>query len=235
MCAVSVIIPVFNEEDAILSVLLELDDVLKRDFLEYEILLVDDGSFDGTLSLVRGLENELPYLRIISLDKNKGQSWALLAGIKEAKYGVCVIMDGDGQYFPDDIKKICSTLEGNIRLVSGKRDNRKDSFLYRTASLVGNRLISILFETKQFDLGCGLKVGYREDLLRLPYFKHIHRYFQIIYIQSGLAVSDMDIGHRERRLGRSKYTLMKIFNILPRLLWLKINPLTLENKSERAD
>jgi dolichol-phosphate mannosyltransferase len=229
---VSVIIPAFNEEESVGKTLGELYEYLRQTFAEFEILIIDDGSTDNTGKELARLKTEYEKMSYVCLGENMGQSMALISGIKASKHNLIIMMDGDGQYFPGDIKKLYDKLSDPVRLVSGKRDNRKDSFLYRTASLVGNRFIAWMFGVKRFDLGCGLKIGYRNDLLLLPYFNNIHRYLQIIYIHSGLSVDDVEISHRKREMGKSKYSILKIFNIIPRLLWLKTVGLKLKKTGE---
>lgn len=215
----SVVLPVCNEQEYIAKVYNELDEILTGN---YELIFVDDGSSDSSLTELQKIKAADKKVLLKALGVNKGQSWATFEGIKLAKYDKIVIMDSDGQYDPRDIQKLLNELTETTSLVSGKRDNRKDSFLYRTASHFGNKWISSLFGLPKFDLGCGLKVAYKDDLLKLPYFKHIHRYYQIIYHFSGLKVKSIEINHRERVKGKSKYSLMKIFNIIPRIIWLKI-------------
>ena len=219
---ITVVIPVYNEESCIVNVLEELDNVLSKQFDVYEIITVDDKSTDNTTKLLQSQEKINNRLKVIYQNENRGQSHCLMQGIKNASYERIVMMDGDGQYNPTDIILLYQLLSKDIVLISGKRNNRKDNFLYRKASKIGNRVISYLLGTQIEDLGCGLKIGYKNHLERLPYFKHIHRYFQIIYFNSGLKYKEVTINHRPRIGGVSKYSLLKIFNIIPRLLWLKI-------------
>lgn len=220
---ITVVIPVYNEENCIVNVLEELNDVLSKQFDLYEIIVIDDKSTDSTAQLLQSQGNINNRLRIIYQNENRGQSYCLIQGIKNASYERIVMMDGDGQYDPNDITLLYQLLlKSDTDLISGKRNNRKDNFLYRKASKIGNRLISFLLGAKIEDLGCGLKIGYKVHLEKLPYFKYIHRYFQIIYFNSGLKYKEVKINHRPRIGGVSKYSLLKIFNIIPRLLWLKI-------------
>lgn len=215
----SIILPVYNEAINIKHVYSELATVLKEKF---EIVFVNDGSSDNTQEVLNQIKQWDSRVKIVQLFKNKGQSLATLAGVKNAANNIVVIMDSDGQYDPRDIPRLLNELKGDIRLVSGKRDNRKDSFLYRTASYYGNKWISAFLDLPKFDLGCGLKVAYKEDLIRLPDFKNTHRYYQIIYNNSGLQVKSLKINHRERYAGKSKYSLLKVFVIIPKIFWLKI-------------
>ena len=226
---ISVVIPIYNEAENINWLFKELYSSLKRNFAEFEIIFVDDGSSDNSLSEIQSISSQYSEVKQVALKVNQGQSKSMLKGIAFSSYNVVAMMDGDGQYDPEDIPRLFNKLNPPYRLISGKRDNRKDSFLYRGSSFIGNYVIAWFFGLKKFDLGCGLKIGYKEDLERIPYFKHVHRYFQIIYIHSGLQVADIEINHRERIKGSSKYSILKVFNILPRLLWLKLKNKRLTN------
>jgi dolichol-phosphate mannosyltransferase len=218
---ISVVIPVYNEEKCICFVFEELSHILKTNFRQYEIIFADDYSNDGTLKILRSISEQNPNVKVVSLEERHGQSWAIFAGIRSASYERVAIMDGDGQYNPHDILVLNEHLEGNVKLVSGKRDNRKDNYLYRTLSKIGNKAISGFLGVRMGDLGCGLKIGNKKQLLSIPYFKYVHRYFQVIYYYSGVEYKEIRIDHRTRADGNSKYSILKVFNILPRVLWLR--------------
>ena len=220
--SVSIVVPVFNEEEAVKNVDAMLRAALHGQFESFEVIYVNDASTDDTRICLDNLKDKDSTIKVIHLVENRGQSNALLEGVKEAQFEIIVMMDGDEQYDPKDIPKLCILLQGNIRLVSGSRDNRKDSFLYRSFSFVGNTMIALMFGMEKFDLGCGLKVAYKKDLLAMPYFKYVHRYFQIIYFNSFLGIAQMEINHKPRLTGKSKYSIWKVLNIIPRLFWLKI-------------
>lgn len=215
----SIVLPLYNEADNISNVYLEICEILDGNF---EVIIVNDGSTDYSLKKINIIKENNDNVIIESLPENLGQSKALLTGIKLANNEKVVIMDSDGQYNPKDIPILLGHLSDKNRLVSGKRDNRKDSFLYRMASHYGNSIIAWFFKLPKFDLGCGLKAGYKKDFLKLPYFKNNHRYYQILYHFKGYKTKTIEIDHRPRVTGKSKYSLLKIFNIIPRIIWLKI-------------
>lgn len=215
----SLVMPVYNEINSLQGLYDEICQVLNGDF---ELVFVDDGSTDGSYEFLLSLAEKDSKVRCLNLNSNHGQSWAIQEGIKVASKNKIVIMDSDSQYDPQDIPVLLSKLNSDVRLVSGKRDNRKDPFFYRKASSIGNYWIALFLGIPQFDLGCGLKAGYKRELIKLPYFRHIHRYYQIVYYYSGFNVLSVDIHHRPRKQGESKYSLMKIFNIIPRIVWLRV-------------
>lgn len=220
----SVVIPFYNEEENVYSVCKEIQTVLEKDKIDFELICVNDSSKDNTAIELRKVKSILDNrLQIVDLQENMGQSFALFEGIKRAKNEIVVMIDGDGQYDPKDIEKLILLLKGSVRLVSGVRDNRNDPFFYKLASKFGNKIIARFFNMQQFDLGCGLKIAYKSDLLKIRYFRHMHRYFQIIYSLSDLQIDQAIINHRPRLKGKSKYSLLKIFNIIPRIIWLKYN------------
>lgn len=227
---VSIVIPIYNEAENIRNVIEELLREAEKIFVAYEVVIIDDGSTDDSPGILEELILENRKVSFYRLSKNQGQSAATFYGIQKAQFERVLIMDGDGQYDPKDMLHLSEKLIGGVRLVSGKRDNRKDSFLYRSFSFIGNRFIAWLFSMETFDLGCGMKVAYKSDLLSLPVFRHIHRYLQIIYFQNNLTIAQVDINHRERGKGESKYSILKVFNILPRLLVLRLNKVKMASK-----
>ncbi|NBX81041.1 MAG: glycosyltransferase [Flavobacteriales bacterium] len=218
---VSVVIPVFNEEGNVTPLLDELFLILSNHFIEFEVIVVDDGSKDQTKSELKNYHSV--KLKTVFLGQNSGQSAALFEGINEARYDIIVLMDGDLQYDPADIPKLYLQLKTGARLVSGFRNKRNDKWLYRMISLVGNSFIKLIFRHKLTDIGCGLKITYKENLNQMTYFRNIHRYIGVLYCLNGLQVVEMEINHRKRNQGRSKYSVWKVFRILKELVFIKMN------------
>lgn len=214
----SIVLPLYNEASNISHVYQELCEVLEDSF---ELIFVNDGSTDNSFKELNKIDKTNENVVVEHFSENLGQSKAIIEGIKLASHEVIVIMDSDGQYNPNDIPQLLKNLSPEHRLISGKRDNRKDSYLYRTASYYGNSLIAWFFNLPKFDLGCGLKVAYKKDFLSLPYFRNCHRYYPILYHFKGMKTKTIEIDHRPRLEGESKYSLMKILNIIPRIVWLK--------------
>ena len=205
----SIVIPVCNEEESIGTLIKEIDQVLERS-LGYEIVVVDDGSHDGTLSVLNGLKQELNQLRVIRHLQNSGQSTAIRSGIKMANAQWIATLDGDGQNDPADIpalyRKLVDEEDGDPALiVAGHRKKRKDHWFRSFYSRIANRIRANLLRDETPDTGCGLKVFSRERFLDLPYFDHMHRYIPALFIRQGGRVISVEVNHRHREQGTSKY------------------------------
>lgn len=207
---ISVIIPVKDEVENVVPLAREIDTAL-ADEPNAEIIFVDDGSSDGTGDALKALKHNLPRLRVIQHTRNLGQSRSIRTGVLKARSDVIVTLDGDGQNDPADIAKLLAILrnateDDNIGLVSGIRSKRKDSLSRRLASRIGNGIRSRLLNDGATDTGCSLKAFRRDAFLSLPYFDHIHRFIITLMIREGYGVRFVEVNHRERKHGISKYT-----------------------------
>ena len=176
---------------------------------EIEMIFVDDASRDDTLALLRQATAELPNLRVLSHQTNAGQSRAVRTGVLAARGDIIVTLDGDGQNPAHDAPRLVNLLRESgpdVGLVGGRRVKRQDSQAKRTASLWANRFRKRLLKDDADDTGCGLKVFRREAYLRLPYFDHMHRYLPALMMREGYHNLYLDVDHRHRETGRSKYT-----------------------------
>ena len=208
---ISIVIPVYNEAGSIKSLLDDIHNELSGK-IEYEIIIVDDGSSDGTDStLARLFLEHGKQLRIVKHARNYGQSTALLSGIRSARADWIVTMDGDGQNNPRDIMKMIETRDASvnkdIRAVFGIRKKRKDNLVKKGSSLVANYIRNIVLRDMVSDTGCGLKLIHRSTYLDLPYFDHMHRFLPALIKRSGCTVSTLEVSHRPRIAGKSKYTI----------------------------
>ncbi|OGN49448.1 MAG: dolichol-phosphate mannosyltransferase, partial [Caulobacterales bacterium RIFOXYB1_FULL_67_16] len=183
---------------------------------------------DDTLTELRAAQAELPTLRVLSHGSNAGQSRAVRTGVLAARGAVIVTMDGDGQNPPADAPRLVDALlaaPADVGLVGGRRAKRQDSQAKRQASLWANRIRRRLLGDDADDTGCGLKAFRRDVFLRLPYFDHIHRYLPALVIREGFRNLYLDVDHRHRETGRSKYTnwgrLKVAFADLVGVMWLK--------------
>jgi len=174
----------------------------------HEIIFVDDGSADGTAEALTTLKSEIPALRVLRHGRNLGQSRAIWSGVKAARGGVIITLDGDGQNDPADIPKLLRLLEAEpaVGLVSGVRTKRKDTFSRRLASRFGNAFRNWMLKDGAADTGCGLKAIRREAFLALPYFNHFHRFLIALVQRDGWQTRFVPVNHRPRLAGRSKYT-----------------------------
>jgi glycosyltransferase involved in cell wall biosynthesis len=226
---ISVVVPVKDEAENVVPLAREIAAATASE-PSVEIIFIDDGSSDGTAGVLKALKAEIPALRVIRHAKNMGQSRGLRTGVQAARSDIVVTLDGDGQNDPADIPKLLAALRGsldgsNISLVSGIRAKRMDSFGRRLASRFGNAVRARLLNDGAMDTGCGLKAFRREAFLSLPYFDHMHRFIIALMLREGHGVRYVEVNHRERRHGSSKYTnvgrLLVSINDLLGVRWLQ--------------
>ena len=204
---VSIVVPVFNETGNVGPLAREI--AAAFDGQAYEMIFVDDASTDTTRAELIALKAELPSLRVLSHQRNSGQSRSVRTGILAARAPIVVTMDGDGQNDPADAPRLAARLVASpdqVALVGGQRVKRQDSLPKKFASKVGNGVRKRLLKDGAADTGCGLKAFRRDAFLRLPYFDHIHRYLPALMIREGYQVAFEPVGHRARMAGASKYT-----------------------------
>lgn len=214
--SVSVVLPVFNEEDCIEDVVREIAGVLAGLDLETEILMVDDGSTDATPGILARLASELPTARCIALPRNMGQSAAMLAGMRVSEADVIVTMDADGQNDPADIPALLAGLEGHD-CVCGYRPRRQDSPMKRLGSRLANAIRGRFLSDGIIDTGCSLKAVRREFTTELPSWNGIHRFLPVFYRLAGASrINQVPTNHRSRAAGESKYSN---FGRLRKTIW----------------
>lgn len=204
---ISVVVPVHDEQGAAAPLAREIAEAFKG--RAFEMIFVNDASRDETLAELTALKAELPMLRVLNHAKNAGQSRAVRSGVLAARGPVIVTLDGDGQNPPADAPRLADALMAappEVALVGGVRAKRQDTGAKRWASKWANGIRKRLLNDDADDTGCGLKAFRREAFLRLPYFDHIHRYLPALMIREGYQNRFMDVGHRHRETGRSKYT-----------------------------
>jgi dolichol-phosphate mannosyltransferase len=223
---ISVVVPVHDEQGAAGPLAREIAAAFNG--RSYEMVFVDDASRDGTLAELRAAMADLPALRVLSHGSNAGQSRAVRTGVLAARGAIIVTLDGDGQNPPADAPKLADLLAASpstVALVGGRRAKRQDSEAKRQASLWANRIRRKLLGDDADDTGCGLKAFRREVFLRLPYFDHLHRYLPALMIREGYRNLYLDVDHRHRETGRSKYTnwgrLVASLSDLLGVMWLK--------------
>jgi dolichol-phosphate mannosyltransferase len=207
--AVSVVVPVKDEAENVIPLAREIADAVRHD-ASVEIIFVDDGSGDGTAARLKQLQNDIPSLRVVQHGRNAGQSRALRSGVRAAHGLLIVTLDGDGQNDPADIAKVLAPFgpeieSARIGMVSGVRVRRRDTIQKRIASALANRFRRRMLHDGSSDVGCGLKAFRRDAFLSLPYFDHMHRYLAALMLREGYEVRFVEVGHRPRLHGRSKY------------------------------
>ena len=226
--ALSVVVPVRDEAENVAPLAREIVRAVGQG--DVEIVFVDDGSADDTLPRLIELKTEIPVLRIIGHSRNAGQSRALRSGVRAARAGIVVTLDGDGQNDPADIPKMLAPFHAEngasrIGMVSGIRVKRRDPIGKRIVSLLANRLRRWMLNDGATDTGCGLKAFRRDAYLALPYFDHMHRYLAALMLREGYDVRFVEVGHRRRMHGKSKYGVWDRFVVgiqdIFGVLWLK--------------
>ncbi len=211
----SVVVPLFNEEDSVIQLASELRDALEALSEAWEIVLVDDGSSDATLALVREFSQGDPRIRVVRLNRNFGQTAALQAGFSLARGTIVVTMDGDLQNDPRDIAKLVHKLDEGFDVVSGWRRDRKDRLLTRKIpSWTANWLLSRLTGVQLHDNGCALKAYRKSALDRINLYSDMHRFIPILLAHQGAELVEVEVNHRPRRFGTSKYGLSRTWKVL---------------------
>lgn len=207
----SVVIPVKNEQDNILPLLAEIHAALEGGF-NYEVIYINDGSTDRTAQVLNEARVTYPRLRTLNHQVSCGQSTAVRTGVKAARALWIATLDGDGQNDPADIPNLFAATRAagapaNLWLVAGWRKKRRDTWIKRVSSKVANRVRSGLLKDATPDTGCGLKLFKRDVFLDLPYFDHMHRYLPALVLRAGGQIQSVEVNHRHRERGVSKYGL----------------------------
>jgi glycosyltransferase involved in cell wall biosynthesis len=219
----SIVIPVFNEEKSIAPLYKAIRKSLKFKRLQYEIIIIDDGSRDNTFNEAWKIATEDPDLKIIKLNNNFGQTAALSAGIENAKGKLIVTMDGDLQNDPEDINRLLSKITEGYDIVLGWRENRKDDlFLRKIPSKIANSLIRQVTGTKIKDAGCSIRVCRSEIIKQFHIYSDMHRYLPVIAAMTGAKMTQIEVKHHSRQFGVSKYGLSRVYKVLLDLIALKI-------------
>jgi glycosyltransferase involved in cell wall biosynthesis len=217
----SVVIPVYNEAEAIPHLRRALTAALDKLALPYEVVAVDDGSRDGTPALLEAIQAEDPRWVIVTLRRNFGQTAAMSAGFDHARGEVIVTMDGDLQNDPEDIPKLLAAIKDHD-VVSGWRSPRRDPFLTRRLpSALANGLISWVTGVPLHDYGCALKAYRREVTQHIRLYGEMHRFIPAIASWMGVSIAEVKTTHHARLYGRSKYGLARTARVLLDLLTVK--------------
>jgi dolichol-phosphate mannosyltransferase len=200
----SVVVPVYEEEEAIGPVVGEILAAVGEDPDRVEILLVDDGSRDGTPAVLADLTARHPAVRVTTFAANAGQSAAMACGFRLARGRLVAALDGDGQSDPADIPRLLALLDRH-EVACGIRRRRRDSLGKRWGSRFANWARRRVTGDEIVDIGCSLKAFHREPLLRIPYFDGAHRFLPVLLALEGCRIAQVEVNHRPRAAGRSKY------------------------------
>ncbi len=203
----SLVVPVFDEEENVANLLAEVEEVLVPHG-PFEAVLVDDCSRDRSLERMRAWKRErgASWLRIVTLEKNAGQSAAVMAGVEQARAPIVVTIDGDMQNDPRDVPALLAYVEsGEADAAVGVRRKRRDSFVRRVSSKIGNAFRNWITGDRVTDAACGIKAIRREYFLRAPRFVGMHRFMATLVRYLGGTVVEKDVNHRPRAAGTAKY------------------------------
>ena len=220
--AVSVVIPVFNEEESVDLLCEKLHASLSTLGRSYEIILVDDGSSDRTWEKLVAQSRRVPHLRAIRFRRNFGQTAAMSAGFHAARGEVIVTLDADLQNDPSDIPRLLERMDQGFDVVSGWRKNRQDTFINRKLpSIIANGLISRMTGVALHDYGCTLK-AYRRDVIRnVHLYGEMHRFIPALASWVGGRLDEVVVTHHARQFGTSKYGISRTFRVILDLLTVK--------------
>ena len=211
----SIVVPIYNEEDSIQELHRALAAALDPVDTDYEIILVDDGSTDGSFSALQTIAANDGRVKIIRLRRNFGQTAAMSAGFDAASGSVIIPMDGDLQNDPADIPRLISKIDEGFDVVSGWRNDRKDTFLTRKIpSMLANLLISRLTGVHLHDYGCTLKAYRREVLDGINLYGEMHRFVPALASQVGAKVTELPVRHHPRMFGTSKYGISRTVRVV---------------------
>ncbi|HRZ12927.1 MAG TPA: glycosyltransferase family 2 protein [Kiritimatiellia bacterium] len=219
---VSVVVPVFNEEESVGPLMQALHDSLSKLGRSYEAVLVDDGSADSTWDRLVDGARRFPHMKLVRLRRNFGQTAAMSAGFDHAKGRVVVTLDADLQNDPADIGLLLERVDAGADVVSGWRKDRQDKFLSRRLpSMMANALISRITGVRLHDYGCTLKAYRREVLQGVRLYGEMHRFIPALASWVGGRLEEVEVRHHARRFGKSKYGLSRTTRVILDLITVK--------------
>jgi len=219
---ISIVVPMYNEIESIPTLCEKLNSALSKVDRSYEILLVDDGSSDGSWEKLKICAQTYPGIRLIRLRRNFGQTAAMSAGFKSSRGKVVITMDADLQNDPNDIPKLLAKMDEGYDVVSGWRKQRKDKFLTRRLpSMIANGIISKTTGVALHDYGCTLKAYHRDIVSNLHLYGEMHRFIPALASWVGGKIAEVVVDHHPRRFGTSKYGLTRTFRVILDLMTVK--------------
>ncbi|MEW6757567.1 MAG: glycosyltransferase family 2 protein [Acidobacteriota bacterium] len=232
---VSVVVPVFNEEENLPVLLREIRETLDPAGLSYEVVFVDDGSRDRSLEVLRGLLPANPMVRVVVFEKNAGQTAAMDAGLRSARGEILVTLDADLQNDPHDIPLLLNEMD-RFDVAVGYRAKRRDSLVKKVTSRIGNGVRNWATHEDIIDTGCSLKAFRREAVAPLKLLKGMHRFLPTLCRMEGFTVTQVKVNHRPRIHGETKYGVFdRLRATLPDLLavrWMQARVLRYRVREE---
>ena len=204
----SFVIPIFNEEKNIENLVNEIIVSINKISVEYEIILVNDASQDGTSNKIKYLKSKFPN-KIILINNvyNEGQSYSIVKGINKAKFDTIVTLDGDGQNDPADLPKLINKYfeDPMIKFVAGIRADRKDNYIKIITSKIANNFRKFILKDNCIDSGCALRIFEKKIFLKLPKFRGLHRFLPALFKSFKIKTEFINVNHRKRLFGNSNY------------------------------
>lgn len=221
--AVSIVVPVYNEEESVLPLYKGIRAACDPPEKSYEVIFVDDGSLDGSFNILRQIHLQDARVRVIRFRKNFGQTAAMAAGFDYARGAIIVSMDADLQNDPADVPVLLEKLEEGYDVVCGWRRDRQDNTLTRTIpSIVANWVISKICGVRIHDSGCSLKAYRASVVKRLTLYGEMHRFIPAMALVVGARVGETVVRHHPRRFGRTKYGMSRIWKVFLDLFTVKM-------------
>jgi glycosyltransferase involved in cell wall biosynthesis len=219
---ISVVVPVYNEDESLVLLIEELHAALRPTGKNYELVLIDDGSTDGSWALLEKLAGADEALHLLRFRRNFGQTAAMQAGLDAARGKSIVTIDADLQNDPADIPMMLAKLDEGYDLVAGWRKSRKDAFLNRKLpSMIANRVISSATKVKLHDYGCTLKVMTSDVAKELRLYGEMHRFIPAVASWVGARILELPVNHRPRRFGTSKYGIGRTLRVVLDLITVR--------------
>lgn len=210
----SIVVPVFNEEENLPLLYEQLTGTLARLGRPYELIFVDDGSRDNSYSVLKSLHEQDNRVRVIRFRRNFGQTAAFSAGFDAARGEIIITLDADNQNDPADIPRLLDKMAAGYDVVSGWRQQRQDPWHRRLPSRIANWLISTVTGVHLHDYGCSLKAYRREVIKEIRLYGELHRYIPAIASWMGIEVTELPVNHHPRRFGKSKYGLSRTLRVV---------------------
>lgn len=237
--AISIVIPVYNEQDNIEAMYQEIQQALDK-LITFEVIFVDDGSDDDSNQILEKLAKDDAKLQQLQHKKNYGQSAGIATGVRAAQYPWIVTLDGDRQNDPADIVRLLSIADNvhpnHKAIIVGNRKKRDDNWLRKLSSRIGNGVRQFFLKDCCPDTGCSLKLFPRDEYLGLPQFNHMHRFIPALFKREGYSIINVPVNHRAREHGISKYgvgnRLFVGITDLFGVVWLKNRPCKAELKHD---
>lgn len=227
MNSISVVVPLFNEKEALPALYREIATSLRPLGADFEIIFVDDGSTDGSFGLLKHLRQGDDSIRIVRFRRNFGKSAALSAGFDYARGEIVVTLDADLQDRPHEIGRLIERLESGCDLVSGWRRTRRDRWTKRLASRVFNSVTALLTGVRLHDINCGMKAYRRSVIEEISVYGEMHRYIPVLASYRGFILGEVEVEHGRRPHGRSKYGVTRMlggfFDLITVILLARYN------------